>query len=85
MMSTIARDLINAGLLFVHPDMIEGPRALNAVELKMWMLCQAHRRAPLSLAELARRVGEPLDVTTIRAARIREMYVLPLANETEAA
>jgi hypothetical protein len=82
--STIARDLIAAGLLFIHPSLIEGPESLNAIELKMWLLCQAHRRQPLTLAEVARRVGEPLDVTAIRAERIREKYPLPLATEDAA-
>jgi hypothetical protein len=82
--ASVARAIVADGLLFIHPDMIEGPRSLNGEELKLWTLCMKYRRAPLTLAEVARRVGEPLEATAIRAERIRAHYALPLANAEDA-
>jgi hypothetical protein len=65
--------------------MIEGPRALNGDELKLWTLCMKYRRAPLSLADVAHKLAETVAVTRIRAERIIEKrYALPLRKEDAA-
>jgi hypothetical protein len=81
----VVRDLMEAGLLLIHPDMIEGPRALNGDELKLWTLCMKYRRAPLSLADVAHKLAETVAVTRIRAERIIEKrYALPLKQDDAA-
>jgi hypothetical protein len=83
--ASLARAIVADGLLFIHPDMIEGPRALNGDELKLWTLCMKYRRAPLSLADVAHKLAETVAVTRIRAERIIEKrYALPLKQEDAA-
>jgi hypothetical protein len=83
--ASLARAIVADGLLFIHPDMIEGPRALNGDELKLWTLCMKYRRAPLSLADVAHKLAETVAVTRIRAERIIEKrYALPLKQDDAA-
>jgi hypothetical protein len=81
--SHIARDLIAAGLLFVHPSLIA---ALGPEELYMWLYCKAHERDRLTLETLSSALHWPVDHTRIRAERCAERgYPLPLVRDGEAA
>jgi hypothetical protein len=81
--SHIARDLIAAGLLFVHPSLIA---ALGPEELYMWLYCKAHERDRLTLETLSSALHWPVDHTRIRAERCAERgYPLLLVRDGEAA
>jgi hypothetical protein len=81
--STIARDLIAAGLLFVHPSLIA---ALGPEETYLWLYCKAHERDRLTLETLSSALHWPVDHTRIRAERCAERgYPLPLVRDGEAA
>lgn len=67
--STVARDLITAGLIFVHPALVD---ALNGEELALWLKAKRHERTGVTLAQLAAMLGEPLEATRIRAERCAE-------------
>lgn len=80
---TVARNLVAAGLIFVHPTLID---ALNGEELALWLKAKRHERDRLTLAQLAAMLGEPLEATRIRAERCAERgYPLAVAQETDAA
>lgn len=81
--STVARDLITAGLIFVHPALID---ALSADELSLWLKAKRHERTGVTLAQLAAMLGEPLEATRIRAERCAERgYPLTVRQTEDAA
>jgi hypothetical protein len=80
--STVARDLMAAGLVFVHPKLIDD---LSTEELALWIKAKRHERDGLTLAALAALLGEPLAHVRIRAERIvAKGYVVAVRDEEAA-
>jgi hypothetical protein len=80
--STVARDLMAAGLVFVHPKLIDD---LSTEELALWIKAKRHERDGLTLAALAALLGEPLAHVRIRAERIvAKGYVVAVRTEDAA-
>jgi hypothetical protein len=80
--STVARDLMAAGLVFVHPRLIDD---LSTEELALWIKAKRHERDGLTLAALAALLGEPLAHVRIRAERIvAKGYVVAVRDEEAA-
>jgi hypothetical protein len=80
--STVARDLMAAGLVFVHPKLIDD---LSPDELSLWIKAKRHERDGLTLAALAALLGEPLAHVRIRAERIvAKGYVVAVRDEEAA-
>ena len=63
----IARDLVAAGLIFVHPSLID---ALGAEELALWLKAKRHERENITVVELASMLGETVAVTRLRIESI---------------
>lgn len=80
--STVARDLMAAGLVFVHPKLIDD---LSPDELSLWIKAKRHERDGLTLAALAALLGEPLAHVRIRAERIRARGYVVACRDEEAA
>jgi hypothetical protein len=80
--ATVARDLMAAGLVFVHPKLIDD---LSTEELALWIKAKRHERDGLTLAALAALLGEPLAHVRIRAERIvAKGYVVAVRDEEAA-